>query len=113
MDYRVYRQNVKIKADAEVEEMVGEEVPEGYILEITAMSVSNITAGGDILELGYIDVAGEYRTICIDEGAQMHHHHLTGRVFLMAGEKPYGRIDTPGANNVCYFNCHGKLWPVE
>ncbi len=77
------------------------------------MSVTNITAGGDVLELGYIDAGGVDRVICMNEGTNTHHHHITGQVWLMAGEQPYGRVTTPSAGNDLYFVCHGKLWPVE
>lgn len=113
MDYRIYRQAIAIEAEAEVAKMVGEEVPEGYVLEVTKMSITDISAPDKVLELGYVDVGGVDRVICMNNGAAMHHHHITGRVFLMAGEHPYGRITTPGDGNDCYFICHGKLWPVE
>jgi len=92
--------------------MVGEKVPVGFILEVTKMSITDISAPDKVLELGYIDLAGEYRVICMNKGANMNHHHITGRPFLMAGEQPYGRITTAGAGDDCYFICHGKLWPV-
>lgn len=113
MDYRIYRQTLKIEAQTRVEKMVGEKVPEGFILEVTSMSVSNITAHADDLELGYIDAGGEDRVIRITNGAAKHEHEITGQVFLMAGEQPYGRITTAADGDDCYFICHGKLWPVE
>ena len=113
MEYRIYRQAIAIEAEARVEKMVGEKVPEGYYLEVTKMSVTNISTAGDDLELGYVDAGGVDRVICINNGAQMHHHHTTGTVFLMAGEQPYGRIDEPTDGDDCYFICHGKLWPVD
>jgi len=113
MEYRIYRQALAIEAEAEVEKMVGEKVPEGYRLEVTIMSVTDITSGAKVLELGYVDISGEDRVICMNKGTNVHHHDLTGRVFLMAGEQPYGRITTASAGDDCYFICHGKLWPVE
>jgi len=113
MDWKIYRFAVKIEAQTRVEKIVGNKVPEGHVLEVTKMSVTNITAGGDVLELGYIDVAGEDRVICMAEATNQHHHHITGQVFLMAGEQPYGRIDEAADGDDCYFICHGKLWPVE
>ena len=113
MEYRIYRQVKAIEADAEVETMVGEKVPDGFILEVTKMSVTDISSGGKKLELGYVDLGGVDRVICMNEGTNTHHHHLTGRVFLMTGEQPYGRIDEASDGDDCYFICHGKLWPVE
>ena len=113
LDWKIYRYCVKIEAQTRVETMIGNKVPEGYILEVTDMAITNITAHGDDLELGYIDVAGEDRVICADNGATKHHHHLTGQVFLMAGEQPYGRVTTAADGDDIYFICHGKLWPVE
>ena len=111
MDYRTYRQDKQIKAEAEVEKISGEKVPAGYILEVTHMSITDITTGGKVLELGYTDATGEDREICLNEGTNLHHHHLVGEVYLMEGEQPYGRITTADANDICYFSCHGKLWP--
>ena len=113
MEYRIYRQNLKIKSVGQVEKLVGEEVPLGYVLEVTHMSVTDITSGAKVLELGYIDAGGEDRPVCLGEGTNQHHHHVTGEVYLVGEEKPYGRITTAGANDMCYFNCHGKLWPLK
>ena len=113
MDWKIYRFAVKIEAQTRVEKIVGNKVPEGHVLEVTKMSVTNITAHEDNLELGYIDAGGEDRVICMDNGATKHHHHITGQVWLMAGEQPYGRITTAADGDDCYFICHGKLWPVK
>ncbi len=113
MEYRIYRQNKAIEAEARVEKMVGEKVPEGFFLEVTKISVTDITSGAKVLELGFIDAGGEDRVIGMNEGTNTHHHHVPGGLFLMAGEQPYGRIDEASDGDDCYFTCHGKLWPVE
>jgi len=113
MDCRIYRQTLKVKSTGKVEKLAGEEVPTGFILEVTKMALTNITRGDTRMELGYIDAGGEDRVICMNLGTNIRHHHLTGLVFLMAGEQPYGRVTTASDDDLIYFICHGKLWPVE
>ena len=111
MSYRAYRQDKIIKAAAAVQKLVGEEVPEGHVLEVTHMSVADVTTADKTLEVGYVDVAGEDRILHAAKGSSRHECHLTGHAWLEAGEQPFGRVTTPTAGDVVIFSCHGKLWP--
>lgn len=113
MEWKIYRFNVKIEGDLEVEKIVGGKVPGGQILEVTFMAISDITSPGKKLELGYVDVAGEDRVLDLAHTPNLHHHHIPGGVWLMAGEAPYGRVTTAEGGDDIYFTCHGKLWPVK
>lgn len=112
-EWKIYRFNKQIKGNTEVETIVGTKVIEGYFLEVTFMSVTDITSPGKKLELGYVDVGGDNRVLDATHSPQIHHHHIPGGVFLMAGEIPYGRITTAEGGDDIYFTCHGKLYPVK
>jgi len=113
MEYRIYRQTLKIRGDTAIETIETEEVPEGYTLEVTNMGIADLTTTGQRLELGYVDQVGDYHVFYVDERTNKVETHVVGSVFIMAGEKPYGRVTTAVDGDEIYFNCHGKLWPVE
>ena len=113
MEYRRYRQDLKIEGDAEIEKIVAEEIPEGYVLEVTHMMLADASRGALTLELGYVSQADVDKVLHIDQLAAKKQTHLTGRAWIVAGEKPYGRVTTSQAGDDIYFSCHGKLWPVD
>lgn len=113
MSCRVYRQDKTIKAAAAVQKILGEEVPEGHRLEVTHMTVADVTTADKTLEIGYVDQAGEDRILHAAKGTTRHECHLTGHAWLEAGEAPFGRVTTPTASDVVVFSCHGRLWPRE
>jgi len=111
VEWKVYRQSQTVKGTDAVVTILGEKVPEGYILEITNMGLTDVTTPNLKLEIGYVDVTGEYRVFYIDKRTAKIELHLTGRVYLEAGERPYGRITTAVDGDEIHFNVHGKLWP--
>ena len=113
MEYKIYRVNKRIEGDIEVETILGTKVPEGYFLEVTFISVTDITSPGKKLELGYVDVGGIDRVLDMTHSPQVHHHYVPGGVFLMAGEVPYGRVTTAEGGDDIFFICHGRLYPVN
>lgn len=112
MEYRRYRQDLKIEGDTAVEKIEAEEVPEGYVLEVTHMMLADMVTAAQTLELGYVSQAGVDRVLHINQATGRKEIHLTGRAWLVAGEKPYGRVTTAVDGDDIYFSCHGKLWPV-
>jgi len=113
MKERIYRQSQKITSDGEIETIHGEEVPDGYRLEVTNMGIACLDKTGQILELGYVDQTDNYHVFYIDQRLAKVETHVNGTVYIAAGEKPYGRVTTPDDDDVVYFNVHGKLWPVK
>ena len=111
MNFRSYRQDKAIKSAGAVEKLKGEKVPPGYVLEVTHMAVADETKADQLLELGYVDVAGEDRILTANDGTTRYEWHLTGRAWIEEGEEPFGRVTTAGANDIVVFSCHGKLWP--
>jgi len=113
MEYRIYRQDLKIEGDTAIEKIEAEEVRDGYVLEVTHMMLVDITTAAQDLELGYVSQVGVDNVLHIDQASGKKEIHLTGRAWIMAGEKPYGRVTTAVDGDAIYFSCHGKLWPVE
>ena len=111
MNYRMYRQDKEITAAAAVQKIKGEEVPEGYVLEVTHMSIADLSLENQLLELGYEDAAGEDRILTGNVGTNRFEWHLTGHAWIEGGETPFGRVTTPQSGNKVIFSCHGKLWP--
>lgn len=113
MSFRRYRQDLKIEGDAEVEKLVAEEVPEGYVLEVTHMMVADVNTAGQTLEVGYVTQGDVDKVLSASSHGSKYEHHLTGRAWIMANEKPYGRVTTSSDGDDIYFSVHGKLWPVN
>ena len=113
MEYKIYRQDLTIEGDAEVETIDAEEVPEGYKLEVTHMMIADVSTAGKTLELGYVSQADVRRVLSASSVVLEFEHHLIGRAWLMAGEKPYGRVTTSSDGDDIHFSVHGKLWPVK
>ena len=113
MEFRIYRQQRKVESAGAVEKLVGEEVPEGYVLEVTHMAVADLDTANQLMELGYVDQAGVDRILDAEDGSQNYGLHLPGRVWLEAGEQPFGRVTTASDGDGVIFSCHGKLWPKE
>ena len=84
-------------------------MPEGYYMCATHLMICDITTGGKVLELGYVDQVGEDHTLLIDEGTNQHILRSQANMLIEEGEQPFGRITTAGASDVCYFACHGEL----
>lgn len=113
MEHKIYRCDIEISGDAAIELLVGEEVPDGYVLEVTHMMIADSESDDKMLELGYVTQTDEYKVLAINRRETYFEHHLTGNVWLMAGEKPYARVTTSEDEDEIYFSCHGKLWPVK
>lgn len=113
MNYRRYRQDLTTEGDTAVEKIEAEKVPEGYVLEVIHMMIADVTTVGQTLELGYVSQAGVDRVLSASSHGSKYEHHLTGHAWLVAGEKPYGRVTTAVSGDDIYFSCHGKLWPVD
>ena len=113
MSYRRYRQDLGIKGDVAVEKIEAEEVPDGYVLEVIHMIVADVDTAGQTLELGYVTQDGVDKVLSASSHGSKYEHHLTGHAWIMAGEKPYGRVTTSGDGDDIYFSCHGKLWPID
>ena len=111
MSHRSYRQDKQIKSGGAVEKLLGEKVPEGFTLEVTHMAVADESRADQLLELGYVDVAGEDRILAANDGTTRYECHLTGRAWIEAGEQPFGRVTTAQDGDAVVFSCHGKLWP--
>lgn len=112
MEYRRYRDDVTIEGDAAIEKLEAREVPEGFVLEVTHMMIADVTTAGKTLEVGYVTQAGDDMVLSASSHASRYEHHLTGRAWIMAGEKPYGRVTTSTDGDDIHFSVHGKLWPV-
>ena len=113
LEWRVYRSDKKIEAEAEVEKIVGEEVPEGYMLEVTHMTIADATTAAQTLELGYVSMTEVDRVICINQTANLKGLRCMGVIYIQAGESPYGRVTTAVNGDDIYFSCHGKLWKIS
>lgn len=113
MEYKIYRDDVTIVGDSEVELLVAEEVPEGYVLEITHMAIIDWDSDDKRLELGYVSQTEVYKVLAADRRENKYSHYLTGTAWLMAGEAPYGRVTTAEDGDAIHFSCHGKLWPIK
>lgn len=113
MQWKPYRFDTKIEAAASVQTPSGPKVPEGFFLEVTQIAIVDITTSNKILALGYLDLTGEFRVFCENQGTNLNMHQLWGEQFIFAGEAPAGRITTPTAGDDCFFSVNGRLWPIE
>lgn len=113
MNYRKYRQDKQVASAGAIEKLKGEEVPDGYVLEVTHMSVVDETTANLLLELGYEDPSGDDKILTANNGTNRYEWHLTGHAWIMGGETPFGRVTTAVDGDVVAFSCHGKLWPTS
>ena len=111
LKYRSYRQDKDIKSAGAIEKIKGEEVPEGFVLEVIHMSIANKTRGDTLLELGYETATGDDKILTTNIGTARYEWHLTGHAWIEAGEAPFGRVTTANEDDLIAFSCHGKLWP--
>uniref|UniRef100_A0A6M3XXV1 Uncharacterized protein n=1 Tax=viral metagenome TaxID=1070528 RepID=A0A6M3XXV1_9ZZZZ len=113
MEYKRYRDDVTIEGDTAIETLEAREVPEEYVLEVTHMMIADVTTVGQTLEVGYISPAGDYKVLGATSEALGFEYQLIGHAWLMAGEKPYGRVTTSVDGDDIHFSVHGKLWKIE
>lgn len=110
---RRYRSDKKVKSGSGDNQVKLTEVPLGYVLEVTHFACADMTTGGKVLELGYIDQAGNDNILLGDSGTQTYRCKLNGRAWVEAGEIPYGKVYSPTASDTFIVSCHGVLVEQE
>ena len=110
MDCIPYRQDKKIVTVTTTIKIKGEKVPEGYLLEVTHMSISDLDTADKLLELGYETLSEDEKILLANKGTQNYQCKLNGHVWIEGGEAPFGRVTSPTNSDDVAFSCHGKLY---
>lgn len=112
--WKVYRQNKSVIApDTDDLKITCEKVPEGFILELTQACLADHSTANNLQEIGFDTIDGVEKTLTADDGSQNFSTHMRGSAYLVAGEAPYGKVESPTGNDVITLSVHGKLWPKE
>ncbi len=88
----------------------GPEVRRGQLVEITHLSVVDYTTADKSLLIGVKDSVGTTHYFRKEDGTAKYACHLSGRVFLVSGEKPIGVVESPGTSDVLYFSAYGTVY---
>jgi hypothetical protein len=96
--------------------LYGYEVPHGKIAILTFMSVIDYTHNENELMLGILDAGGNEHMLDFTLGTATDVKQtckIEGKVILLSGEKPFGRVLSPTASDVIYVTAHGRLYSME
>jgi len=107
----LYRWREKVTApDATTFAIAGPAVRHDQIVELTFLAVNDYTTVNMKCSVGIRDENEEDHYIRTKDSAQWFGTMLRGRLFMLPGEKPFGEVDTPTANDVVYFTAHGIVY---
>lgn len=107
----LYRWREKVTApDTDTFSRAGPKVRHDQIVELTFLSVNDYTTVNMKCSCGVRDEVEADHYIRTKKSAVWHGTMLRGRLFLLPGEKPFGEVDTPTANDVVYFTAHGIVY---
>lgn len=85
----------------------GPKAREGQIVELTQFSVVDYTTHNKQLLLGFEDENGDVHYFACDKKSNVYEVQLEGKVYLLPGERPIGKVLSPGSSDVLYFSAHG------
>ena len=88
--------------------MTTPKIERNQIIEVTSAYVGDYTTANKKVILGIRPAAGDDVYLPIDQGAETFFTHLNGQAFLFTGDCMVGIVESPTANDVCYFSVHGK-----
>jgi len=112
----VYRQFEKRDTSTDTVTFEGARVKPGTILELTHMSVVDITTLQKELRLGWQDGKGEYHWVekwISTNQSRQYGAHMTGRLLLVADDRPVARIVTPDDGDEVQWAAFGYVHEIE
>jgi len=89
-----------------------EKVAKGEIVQVTSAYVTDYTTANKKLVLGIRDVAGIDHYILTVQETLTFEAHLTGRIYLISGERLIGIVTSPSENDECYFTADGERYAI-
>lgn len=113
MQYRRYRYLNDLMSSGQTETFKGPEVPDGMVLEITSMMVTDRTTADKLLRVGMLDQDDNLHDFDLNDGDRAFAARLRGQAWLEEGEHPAGIVTDATANDYCSFSVHGRLWLKE
>ena len=85
----------------------------GEIVQVTSAYVTDYTTANKKLVVGIRDVAGIDHYILTVQETLTFEAHLTGRIYLIQGERLIGIVTSPTANDECYFTADGERYSIS
>ncbi len=89
--------------------MDGAKVPEGKILRIDIMSITDLTNAAKKVRLGYDRGGQQFWFKRETLGSGVYSSVLYGPIWLVPGEKPIGMVESATASDVLHFVVRGTL----
>jgi len=94
----------------------GHEVGRNKTAILTFMSVMDYTMNANEAMLGIIDASGVEHMLDFKLGTATDVKQcckIEGKILLLSGDRPFGRVLSPTANDVIYFTAHGSIYSME